>query len=110
MELLKCHSFKITIPEITQFAEGLESLGVLDYMKKYPDIMRELFVHYTSSLTAGTCLIIMHLHISLIVCIGILKDLFEVNYSPTGTKERDLEEATYIYFADFLDRCEGKFS
>ena len=54
VELLKCHSFKITIPEITQFAEGLESLGVLDYMKKYPDIMRELFVHHTPSLTAGT--------------------------------------------------------
>ena len=54
VELLKCHSFKITIPEITQFAEGLESLGVLDYMKKYPDIMRELFVYHTPSLTAGT--------------------------------------------------------
>ena len=46
---------QITIPEISPFSEGLESLGVLKYVKQYPDIMRELFVNETSSLTAGIC-------------------------------------------------------
>ena len=60
VELLKCHLFKITIPEISQFSEGLESLGVLKYVKQYSDIMRELFVNETSSLPAG---IFYHLNI-----------------------------------------------
>lgn len=55
IDILKCHSFKITIPEITQFMEGLESLGVLNYMKRFPDIMRELFVYHPPTLTAGIC-------------------------------------------------------
>ena len=29
IETLKCHSIKVTIPEMNQFAEGLQSLGVL---------------------------------------------------------------------------------
>lgn len=44
IDILKCHCVKTTIPEMNQFAEGLESLGVLSYIKKYPDLMRPLFV------------------------------------------------------------------
>ena len=51
IETLKCHSIKVTIPEMNQFAEGLQSLGVLTYMKKYPHL-RQLFVKEGSHLTA----------------------------------------------------------
>ena len=37
-----------------QFAEGLECTGVLHYIKHYTDIMKPLFTHQKSVLTAGT--------------------------------------------------------
>ena len=44
VDILKCHCQKTTIPDMDQFAEGLESLGILSYIRKYPDLMRPLFV------------------------------------------------------------------
>ncbi len=44
IDILKCHLLKITIPEMNQFANGLQSLGVLNWMKKHPDLMKSLFV------------------------------------------------------------------
>lgn len=54
VDLLKCHCIKIGIPEINQFSEGLETLNVLKYIKKYPDIMRDCFVDNGVRLTSGT--------------------------------------------------------
>ena len=57
--MLKCHCIKVTIPEMDQFAEGLESLGVLSSMKKYPDLMRPLFVaEHQQEFTACECFIV----------------------------------------------------
>ncbi len=36
---------------MNQFGEGLESLGILGYIKKYPDLMRPLFVMEDQQLT-----------------------------------------------------------
>ena len=53
VKLLTTLNVKITIPEMDQFAEGLESLGAFSYIKKYPDLMRPLFVaEQQPSLTA----------------------------------------------------------
>jgi hypothetical protein len=42
--MLKTHCLKSTIPEMDQFCEGLRALDVLDYIRMYPDVMRQLFV------------------------------------------------------------------
>ena len=39
--------------------------------------------------------------------LGQFKLLFQMNYSAENTPVRALEEATYINFVDFLDKCEG---
>ena len=53
IDILKCHCIKVSIPEINQYSDGLKALGVLEYIKKYPDIMRDLFVDDGKRLTAG---------------------------------------------------------
>ncbi len=40
--------------------------------------------------------------------IGQFKELFKVVYSDRNTPERAAEEATYINFVDFIEKCEGK--
>ena len=53
IDIIKSHCIKVSIPEINQFAEGLASLGVLDVIKEYPDIMKDFFVDNQRRLTAG---------------------------------------------------------
>ena len=44
--IAKCHCTTVkTKAEPDQFAEGLKTLGVLDHMLQYPDLVREFFVH-----------------------------------------------------------------
>jgi hypothetical protein len=53
IEILKCHCFKLAIPEINQFCEGLEvRLNVFTYIKRFPDIMIDLFVDDGKRLTS----------------------------------------------------------
>ena len=58
VDILKCHSIKMAIPEINQFSEGLETLGILSYIKKYPDVMMDVFVDNGQRLTCGKCKIL----------------------------------------------------
>lgn len=52
-DALKCHfMLKGVLAEINEFAEGLKALGVLDYIRKFPDLMREMFVDENPPLTA----------------------------------------------------------
>lgn len=37
------------------------------------------------------------------------KKSLHVHFSESGTHAREIEEATYINFMDFLDECEGIF-
>lgn len=57
IDILKCHCIKVALPEINQFCDGLKALGVLDYIKQYPDIMRDFFVDNAIRLTSSTVLI-----------------------------------------------------
>ncbi len=55
VEIVKFHSMKIIIPELTQFIEGLQTLKIADFVRTYPNIMKQLFVPIVDSpLTAGT--------------------------------------------------------
>ena len=46
-------------------------------------------------------------HSMLIIILGQIKSMFEVEYSELGSRKRHTEEQTYIFFSDFLDQCEG---
>uniref|UniRef100_A0A1X7UU46 HECT domain-containing protein n=1 Tax=Amphimedon queenslandica TaxID=400682 RepID=A0A1X7UU46_AMPQE len=87
VEIIKSHCIKVSIPEINQFAEGLASLGVLDLIKEYPDIMKDFFVDNQRRLTA---------------------EIFQVKYCNKDSPRRQTEEATYIMFVDFIEKCEEK--
>lgn len=39
-----------------------------------------------------------------------MKQLFHVMYSCANSPEREKEEATYIQFVDYLDKCECKLN
>ena len=54
--LLDYHCLLKVKAEMDQFAEGLKSLGVLDMLKRHPDLFSSLFVDGGSTpLTPGTC-------------------------------------------------------
>ena len=83
-----------------QFQEGLAETGLLYYMKKYTDLMRPLFVNENPAITA-TAFNLIIIPCSLIILIGQIKGMFEVEYSEVGTRKRQSEEQTYIFFPDF---------
>ena len=37
------------LPEINQFCDGLDAIGVLSIIKKYPEIMKHFFVYDTEN-------------------------------------------------------------
>jgi hypothetical protein len=91
IEMLKTHCLKSTIPEMDQFCEGLRALDVLDYIRMYPDVMRQLFVEDEEyQLTAQS-----------------LIELFDIEYSCKESVERRTEEETYNRFKKFLEDCEA---
>ncbi len=52
--LLDYHCMLKVKAEMDQFSEGLADVGVLKYVKKYPDLMKSLFICDESKLiTAG---------------------------------------------------------
>uniref|UniRef100_A0A1X7VBI9 HECT domain-containing protein n=1 Tax=Amphimedon queenslandica TaxID=400682 RepID=A0A1X7VBI9_AMPQE len=86
VEIIKSHCIKVSIPEINQFAEGLVSLGVLNLIKEYPNIM-DFFAENQRRLTAR---------------------IFQVKYCNKDSPRRQTEEATYIIVVDFIEKCEEK--
>ncbi|XP_065900336.1 G2/M phase-specific E3 ubiquitin-protein ligase-like isoform X1 [Dysidea avara] len=75
---------------IDQFIEGLHCSGVMHYVKHYPEIMEPLFCKPKIPLTAV-----------------MLKGMFSTSFSEDSNPLRATEEQSYIYFVDFLDRCEA---
>lgn len=70
---LKCHfMLKGVLAEMNEFSEGLKSLGVLDLIKQYPDLMRVFFVDEERPLTACTVLVHCSTVYTICGCIYIL--------------------------------------
>lgn len=102
--LLTFHLFIKVKAVMDQFQEGLAETGLLYYMKKYTDLMRPLFVNENPAITASKITdTAFNIPCSLIILIGQIKGMFEVEYPEVGTRKRHAEEQTYI----FLDQCEG---
>ena len=51
--LIDFHCLMKVKAEMDQFADGLTLLGILDAMRKQPDVMKPLFVAQKCKLTAG---------------------------------------------------------
>lgn len=69
---------------------GLDCLGVLETMKKYPVVLREAFVSNTKPLT-----------------LDMILELYVVVWSLKGTARREQETRIVSYWRDFVEEIEG---
>lgn len=82
-------------------------------IKKYPQLMKELFVCKEQTITAGICIILVFVLITnmfslyLHVHIDAIKELLHVRFEAEGSNARQEEIQTWVNFGDFLDECEG---
>ncbi|XP_028400989.1 G2/M phase-specific E3 ubiquitin-protein ligase-like [Dendronephthya gigantea] len=75
---------------LEQFKEGLETLAILDAMKRYPEEFKGLFCFQATKLTAP-----------------FMQTLFSIAYSPNGSNSRAKEELIVMHWRDFLQDCEA---
>ena len=75
---------------LEQFKEGLEALGILGLMKRYPNEFKQLFCFQATKLDAS-----------------MLQALFSTTYSPSGSNSRAKEELIVMHWRDFLQDCKG---
>lgn len=74
--------------EIDQLAEGLDLFGIRQLIKAHPSLMKPLFVYDSQNVK---------------LTVDKMSSLFQVVYSPHGTSNRILEEATFLHWHDFLN-------
>ncbi len=99
--------------ELDQFAEGLDSCGVLKAITNFPGLTKTFFtIGGRPQLTSGSysfeCNLLSCVKMSCtMVCVEeILKLLKNVNYSEAGSNNKKREEDTFSLFIDYLDECE----
>ena len=100
-----------SLAELTQFCEGLASLGVAKAIATHSDTLRSFYcLDSIKDLTAGMCKLFIytpHMTNNSYVVDDIRKLFTDVKYSEMGCNDRAREEATFILFVDYLDDCEG---
>ena len=95
LELVLCKSSVIyrTKAAIDQFVDGLETVGLLRYIKENPASFKEMFCYAKFPLTVAS-----------------FRKLLTVNYTEPGSnddnKAREGEEATVLWWEDFLDKLD----
>ncbi|KAL9977978.1 hypothetical protein ACROYT_G015447 [Oculina patagonica] len=76
---------------LDQFVEGLQKVGLLSYIKKYHGVLREVFCYAPTPL-----------------CVTDFKNLLNITFSVPGSNAsndaREGEEATILWWEEFLDR------
>ena len=73
-----------------RFQQGLKVLNVLDAIQQHPQVMRPLFCHQTTKLTAAA-----------------LEELFQPQLSDTGSNKRANENVVLAWWLDYLQDVEG---
>ena len=76
--------------ELDQIVDGLKGWEVLQLIRSNPNKMRQLFLHEEIHITAD-----------------IMFNMFRSNLSPTGSNQRELEEAVLLKWANYLQMIEG---
>lgn len=85
------HVVLSTLGELTQFCDGLSSLGVGSALKEFKELMHSFFCKDTKTKLSAED----------------IRELFRVQYSAPGSTARSLETATYMMFLDYLYECEA---
>ncbi len=97
--------------ELTQFRDGLSALGVLEAIQAHSSLLRSYYcMNNTSELTSGQYrkLIIVPVTDLFHLFADDIRNLFTVlKYSVKGSNDRIKEEASYMFFIDYMDDCEG---
>jgi hypothetical protein len=72
--------------ELDQLTQGLEICGILPLIRKYPRLMKQLFVYDADD----------KLTVELMVA------MFDIKYSEQGSSRRELEERTIQFWNEFI--------
>ncbi len=103
---LKTHVLARVKPELDQFADGLNICGVLEAAHS--------FFHPHSCGAESRCALVKCLYF---LCVhensfthfsaDQFKTMFNVLFSEEDEVRKERERATYVFFMDFLEECEG---
>ena len=72
--------------ELDQLTQGLEICGILPLIRKYPRVMKELFMYNPDDK----------------ITVELMMGMFDVKYSEQGSSRRELEERTIQFWNEFL--------
>ena len=72
--------------ELDQLTKGLEICGILPLIRKYPHVMKELFVYDAEDK----------------ITVELMVAIFDVKYSEQGSSRRELEERTIQFWNEFI--------
>eukprot|EP00794_Sanderia_malayensis_P014582 gene14582-16085_t len=86
MKLSRYYVISRQLEEIQQMCKGLNSFGLLDSLKDFADSAIAEFVYDPKTLKSS-----------------LIKNMYQVEYSKTGTEERDREEDLIYQWYQFLD-------
>ena len=97
-----------TLGELTQFKEGLSTLGVLDALNEHPDLLLPYYCcSYDDKLTPGLLLVLYCNYLQTFLIADTVRKVFtDIKFSDRGTNDRELEERAFMYFVYYPDDCE----
>ena len=72
--------------ELDQLTKGLEICGILPLIRKYPHVMKELFMYDADDK----------------ITVELMVAIFDVKYSEQGSSRRELEERTIQFWNEFI--------
>eukprot|EP00794_Sanderia_malayensis_P001840 gene1840-2070_t len=90
MKLSRYYVISRQLEEIQQMCKGLNSFGLLDSLKDFADSAIAEFVYDQNTLKSS-----------------LIKNMYQVEYSKTGTEERDREEDLIYQWYQFLDELDA---
>ena len=90
-ELCRYHVVDRVRTAIEMFKEGLQTLGILECMQKYPAALKKIFCNFENVLTAQD-----------------VDQIFVPQFAGLGSNRRSDQEMAVMNWRDYLQNCEGK--
>jgi len=103
------HTIIKILPEVNQFGEGLEVLGVLTMMRKYPELLSDYFIDKEKKPINKGMLVAIQMRsiINCFIASAFFKGFLKPQFVDHGNPLRAKQEKAFMYFLDFVDECEG---
>lgn len=106
-----------SMAELLQLKDGLRSLGVIELIEKYPDLLYSFYcVDFKEQLTSGdlnihvvvitTCIYDCIKHVFAVDTDSIRKLFSLIKFSEKGSNDRECEERAFMFFINYLEDCE----